>query len=52
MATVFYAMKSPLTKQKYQKRLEKFFDFIVLEGNTIEDKNIAFVIGIKKESIE
>jgi len=22
-----YSMKSPVTRQKYQKRLEKFFDF-------------------------
>ncbi|MDR4490058.1 MAG: hypothetical protein R2685_04045 [Candidatus Nitrosocosmicus sp.] len=38
-----YAMKSPVTKQKYQKRLEKFFDFLGLEGNTIEEKSITFV---------
>ncbi len=38
-----YAMKSPVTRQKYQKRLEKFFDFLKLEGNTIEEKSISFL---------
>ncbi|MDN5847542.1 MAG: hypothetical protein L0H53_14855 [Candidatus Nitrosocosmicus sp.] len=38
-----YAMKSPVTKQKYQKRLEKFFDFLQIEGKTIEEKSIIFV---------
>jgi integrase len=38
-----YAMKSPVTRQKYQKRLEKFFDFLELEGNTIEEKSISFL---------
>ena len=36
-------MKSPVTRQKYQKRLEKFFDFLGLEGNTIEEKSISFI---------
>ena len=30
-----YAMKSPITKQKYQKRLEKIFDFVGIEGRTV-----------------
>jgi integrase len=38
-----YAMKSPVTRQKYQKRLEKFFDFIGLEGATVEEKSKVFV---------
>ncbi|MGN6346360.1 MAG: hypothetical protein ACTHJ7_08525 [Candidatus Nitrosocosmicus sp.] len=38
-----YAMKSPVTRQKYTKRLEKFFDFLAMEGKTIEDKSISFV---------
>ena len=45
-------MKSPVTRQKYQKRLEKFFDFTGLEGKTIEDKSITFVNRVKKESID
>jgi integrase len=38
-----YAMKSRVTRQKYQKRLEKFFDFIGLEGATVEEKSKVFV---------
>src|SRR6478609_3312545 len=38
-----YAMKSPVTRQKYTKRLEKFFDFLRIECSTIEDKSISFV---------
>ena len=30
-----YSMESPITRQKYQKRLEKSFDFLKLHGNTI-----------------
>ena len=44
-----YAMKSPVTRDKYQKRLGKFFDFIRLEGSTIEDKSIVFVEMARKE---
>lgn len=43
-----YAMKSPVTKQKYQNRLEKFFDFLELKGNTIEEKSNSF-LQISKE---
>jgi len=43
-----YAMKSPVTRQKYKKRLEKFFDFVRVEGDTVEDKSKVFV----KRSIE
>ena len=38
-----YALKSPVTRQKYQKRLEKFFDFIGMEGLTVEDKSKSFI---------
>lgn len=38
-----YAMKSPVTKQKYQKRLEKFLDFVGVSGTTIEEKGQSFV---------
>ncbi len=42
-------MKSPVTKQKYQKRLEMFFDFSQIEGTTIEEKGMVFVNKSKKE---
>jgi hypothetical protein len=29
-----------VTRQKYQKRLEKLFDFLGMEVTTIEDKSI------------
>jgi hypothetical protein len=35
----YYASKSPVTRQKYQKRLEKFFDFTGMEGAAVEDKS-------------
>ena len=35
-----YAMKSPVTREKYQKRLEKFFDSLKIQGETIEEKSI------------
>ena len=44
-----YAMKSPVTRDKYQKRLEKFFDSLGLEGITIEEKSRVFVNIAKKE---
>jgi len=42
-------MKSPVTRDKYQKRLGKFFDFIRLEGATIEDKSRVFVEIARKD---
>lgn len=44
-----YAMKSPITKQKYSKRLEKFFDFLNIEGKDAEQKSIEFVNMPNKE---
>ena len=44
-----YAMKSPVTREKYQKRLEKFFDSIGLQGKTVEQKSSVFVNMAKKE---
>ena len=38
-----YALKSPVTREKYQKRLEKFFDFLGLEGKTVEEKSKDFI---------
>jgi hypothetical protein len=45
-----YAMKSPVTREKYQKRLGKFLDFLGLEGTTIQEKSITFVEMAKKDS--
>jgi hypothetical protein len=38
-----FALKSPLIREKYQKRMEKFFDFLGLKGQTIEEKSFCFV---------
>jgi hypothetical protein len=45
-------MKSPVTRQKYQKRLEKFFEFLGMEGATVEDKSKSFLnrIHIEEEN--
>jgi hypothetical protein len=44
-----FALKSPLTREKYQNRVEKFFDYIGLEGKTVEEKSLRFV---KKSELE
>ena len=43
-------MKSPVTRDKYQKRLGKFFDFLGFEGTTIEVKSKVFVEKARKDS--
>jgi hypothetical protein len=37
-----YAMKSPMTRNRYQTRLAKFFDFIGIAGTRLEDRARAF----------
>jgi hypothetical protein len=44
-----YALKSSVTKQKYQKRLEKFFDFLEMDGSTVEEKSKSFIKRIHRE---
>ncbi len=45
-----YALKSPVTRDKYQRRLEMFFDFLVLGGATVEEKSKSFLKRIKEEN--
>ena len=46
-----YAMKSPVTREKYQKRLGKFFDFLRSDdGGSIEEKSRVFVKMARKDS--
>jgi hypothetical protein len=45
-----YALKPPVSKEKYQKRL-KFFDFIGLGGQTAEKKSECFMQMVSKEGI-
>jgi integrase len=42
-----YGIKSLATKQKYVKRLELFFDFYKIEGDTIQEKSENFLKVIK-----
>ena len=38
-----------MTKQKYKKRLEKFFDFLEMDGSTVEEKSKSFIKRIHRE---
>ncbi len=42
VALYLYALKSPVTREKYQKRLEKFFDFLELDSATAEKQEQKF----------
>lgn len=44
-----YSLKSSQTRKKYQGRVNKFFDFVGIEGNTIEDRCIRFIELAKLE---
>ena len=44
-----YAMESPVTRQKYIGRPDKFFDFLGLEGTTVEEKGKKFLIKANVE---
>ena len=37
-----YAIKSPLTRKKYERRLAKFFEFTEIPGETLEARCAAF----------
>jgi integrase len=47
-----YAMKSPITRQKYIGRLDKFFDFLELEGATPEEKSNYFILKSKEKDAQ
>ena len=38
-----HAMKSPVTKKKHSIRLEMFFDFIKIPGESLEERCLTFV---------
>ncbi len=44
-----FALKSPVTREKYKKRLDRFFVFLGLEGQTTEEKSSVFIEKAKKE---
>ena len=37
-----YAFRSPVTKQKYQRSLEKFLDFVGIRGGNLKSKTTYF----------
>jgi len=38
-----YAMNSPVTRDRYTTRFNRFFSFVEIEGTTIEERCRAFV---------
>ena len=45
-----YALNSPVTRDRYTTRLNRFFTFIGIEGTTIEERCIAFVQNAMKDN--
>jgi hypothetical protein len=45
-----YAMNSPVTRDRYTTRLDRFFSFVGIEGNTIEERCSVFVQNAKKDN--
>ena len=44
-----FALKSPVTREKYKTRLDKFFNFMGLEGEKVEEKSNNFIEKYNKE---
>jgi len=47
----FDAMKNPLTKDRYVKRLDVFFRHIGMEGSTLEERARDFASKVKGFSV-
>jgi hypothetical protein len=46
-----YAMKSPVTRDKYQKRLGKFFDFLRLDdGGSTEEQKVGALLKLQEKN--
>ena len=45
-----YAMNSPVTRDRYTTRLNRFFSFIEIEGTTIEERCRAFTQTTRKDN--
>lgn len=45
-----YAMNSPVTRDRYTTRLDRFFSFIEIEGTTIEERCRVFVQNARKDN--
>ncbi|HEY7110938.1 MAG TPA: hypothetical protein VH415_16040 [Nitrososphaeraceae archaeon] len=44
-----YTFKSPVTKQKYLRSLEKFLDFVDVKGENLEYRAKCFVLSGQKD---
>jgi len=42
------ALSNPLTRDRYEKRLGRFFNFLNLAGETLQEKAQTFTIEAKK----
>jgi hypothetical protein len=47
-SSFLYAMRSPMTREKYVGRLAKLFDFLEIKGS-MEERCVAFVEKARKE---
>jgi hypothetical protein len=45
-----YAVKSPITRDKYQRRLSSFFDYTNIQGASLQAKALSFTIKATTES--
>jgi hypothetical protein len=45
-----YAMNSPVTRDRYTTRLDRFFSFIKIEGTTIEERCRVFTQNARKDN--
>jgi hypothetical protein len=44
-----YAMNSPVTRDRYTTRLDRFFSFIRIEGTNIEERCTVFVQNARND---
>jgi hypothetical protein len=44
------SVRSPYTKKQYTKKLQHFFDYIGLKGNTLEEQAQAFLAQARSEA--
>lgn len=52
VAHAFDRLDSPLSKERYTEKIEAFFDYIGLEGNSLEEKGLAFLAKANQEVID
>jgi hypothetical protein len=52
VAYAFDRLDSPVSKDRYREKIAAFFDFIGLEGNSLEEKGLAFLAEAKQEVID